>query len=463
MQSSTASALSGLVAVLLIAPAQPFAQDGTRGSSGRLAARQELRVATLQPHDETEPPPSPADELFNGQVLQRVDLLMHSADWAKLKENFRENDYYPADFSWNGQTVRNAGIRSRGTGSRSGTKPGLRVDFNRYATDQEFLGLKSVVLDNLTQDNSGIHETVAMALYARLGIPAPREAHARLYVNNEYAGLYVIVESVDKDLLARVFGTIDDDTQNDGYLYEFNWEDEWHFGHLGDNLRPYKDRFDPKTHESESDEQLYRPIERLVRLVDETRQDRLPEVIGGLFDLPAFIRYVAAQNFVGETDGFLGAWGVNNFYFYRLEDQDKHVLIAWDADSTFWGPTFPTNDGHDSNVLMAKLMRVPEYAAMYRAELERAIQVASEPVGDSTWLDTEIRRQLDLIDTAVRDDPGRPYSINQYNGAADKMRRFTGTRIEYVRCELARGPRSGCEATVADEAAVQGSRVGGPQ
>lgn len=428
--------------VLLLAPAQPSAQDGKRDAPSWLLAHPQATTAGLHPHEE-EDGASPADELFNGQVLQRVDLLVHSADWAKLKENFRENDYYPADLTWNGQTVRNAGIRSRGTGSRSGSKPGLRVDFNRYA-DQEFLGLKSIVLDNLTQDASGIHESVAMALYYRLGIPAPREAHARLYVNNEYAGLYVIVESVDKDLLARVFGEIDGNVQNDGYLYEFNWEDEWHFEHLGDDLRPYKDRFDPKTHESESDEQLYRPIEELIRLVDETRQDRLPEVIGARFDLPGFIRYVAAQNFVAETDGFLGAWGVNNFYFYRLEDQATHVLIAWDADSTFWGPTFPTNDGHDANILMAKLMRVPEYAAMYRAELQRVVDLAAEPVDDTTWLDAEIRRQLDLIDQAMREDSNQPHTDDDYTGAAEAMRAFTSTRLAFVRCELERGPRSGC-------------------
>ena len=167
------------------------------------------------------------------QDLQRVDLFLHSADWLKLRAEFQTNTYYPADLTLNGQTVRNIGIRSRGRGSRSSNKPGLRVDFDRYTTAQRFLGLKSFVLDNVTQDASGVHEAVAMAFYARLGIPAPRTIHTRLYVNNEYAGLYVIVESVDKEMLARVFGAIGEDTQNDGYLYEFKWMDDWKFGYLG--------------------------------------------------------------------------------------------------------------------------------------------------------------------------------------------------------------------------------------
>ena len=389
-----------------------------------------------------------ADQLFDASVLHRVDLRLHSADWAKLKQNFLENEYFPADLEWNGQTVRNVGIRSRGHGSRSGTKPGLRVDFDRYATAQRFLGLRSLVLDNLTQDSSGIHETISMQVMAKMGVPAPREAHARLYVNNEYAGLYVIVESVDKGLLARVFGVIADDTQNDGYLFEFNWVDEWRMGYLGEDLRVYKERFDAKTKESRSDEEKYRPIETLVRLINDTREDRLKDAIGSLFDLPGFIRYVATQNFLAEADGLLGTWGLNNFYLYRLENQSQHVLIAWDADVTFWGPTFPTNEGHNDNILMNKLMRVQEYRDLYYAELRRAIDIAMEPIGESTWLESEIQRQLSLIDQAMREDPFKPYGDGQFDASRGHMSNFSKNRVAFMRCEMERGVRNGCESVV---------------
>lgn len=389
-----------------------------------------------------------ADQLFDASVLHRVDLRLHSADWAKLKQNFLENEYFPADLEWNGQTVRNVGIRSRGHGSRSGTKPGLRVDFDRYATAQRFLGLRSLVLDNLTQDSSGIHETISMQVMAKMGVPAPREAHARLYVNNEYAGLYVIVESVDKGLLARVFGVIAEDTQNDGYLFEFNWVDEWRMGYLGEDLRVYKERFDAKTKESRSDEEKYRPIETLVRLINDTREDRLKDAIGSLFDLPGFIRYVATQNFLAEADGLLGTWGLNNFYLYRLENQSQHVLIAWDADVTFWGPTFPTNEGHNDNILMNKLMRVQEYRDLYYAELRRAIDIAMEPIGESTWLESEIQRQLSLIDQAMREDPFKPYGDGQFDASRGHMSNFSKNRVAFMRCEMERGVRNGCESVV---------------
>ena len=82
------------------------------------------------------------DDLFNSATLQRLDLEVHSADWAKLKENFQSNAFYPAAMTWNGQTVFNVGIRSRGRGSRNANKPGLKIDFDKYAANQRFLGLK---------------------------------------------------------------------------------------------------------------------------------------------------------------------------------------------------------------------------------------------------------------------------------------------------------------------------------
>ena len=376
-------------------------------------------------------------ELFGATTLQRVDLELHSADWAKLKENFQTNTFYPADFVINGQTVRNVGIRSRGRGSRHPHKPGLKIDFDKYSAGQKFLGLKSLVLDNLTQDPSGIHETVSMAFYARLGIPTPRETHVRLFVRGEYIGLYALVEAVDKELLKRVFGVIGDDTQNDGWLYEFVWQEDWRYTDFGTDLSAYKLRFDATTHESKSDEDKYRQVQELVTLANQTPIERFVEVLGSRFDIPGFIRFVAAQSYLGDTDGFLGAFGMNNFYLYRLENQTKHVLIAWDTDNTFWGPTFPIQPD-DTNVLMQKLMRIPEYNALWYAEIARADELAQT----DNWLDTEIIRQVQMIEAAMKEDVYKPYSSTSFEGEAGEMLSFARERIAYMKCALEKGDRA---------------------
>jgi len=386
-----------------------------------------------------------SDDLFNPEVLQRVELWLNEADWAKLQANFQENTYYPADMTWNGQTVHNIGIRSRGLGSRSSTKPGLRVDFDRYADNQHFLGLKSFVLDNLTQDKTGIKETTAMRFFTRLGIPSPRETHTRLYVNGNYAGLYGLVESVDKTMMGRVFGSIGDDVQNDGYLFEYNYVlgSPWFFNYEGADYAIYKNRFSIKTNESHSDAKIWGPVEELVRLVNSTDPALFDQVVGPKLDLQAFVRYIGAQNFVAENDGFNGYDGMNNFYMYRLEDSDTHVFISWDEDNAFLQSDFGITTRNDENVLTRKTLSLPQYGSQYFSVL---LEAATSAEG---WMHQEMQRQFDMINDAMLADTKKPYANAEYEAERDSIVGFENARVPYVRCEVAKqtgaARPSGCQ------------------
>src|SRR5688572_2587978 len=147
-----------------------------------------------------------AEELFAPGTLHDLRLFMNSRDLQQLRDTYQENTYYQADLEWRGTRVRSVAIRSRGDGSRNPGKPGLRIDFDRFSAGQRFLGLESVMLDNLWQDATLVRESVTMALFARLGQPAPREAYTRLFINDVYQGVYAIVEAIDAAFLARAFG-----------------------------------------------------------------------------------------------------------------------------------------------------------------------------------------------------------------------------------------------------------------
>jgi hypothetical protein len=131
------------------------------------------------------------DDLFDLTEMHDIRLFVNSRDLQRLRERFDQNTVYPADLQWRSLRVRNVGIRSRGAASRNPVKLGLEIDFSRYNSRQRFLGLRSLVLDNLWQDPAMVREQVVMALFERMGEPAPRESFARLYINNEYQGLYV--------------------------------------------------------------------------------------------------------------------------------------------------------------------------------------------------------------------------------------------------------------------------------
>ena len=304
----------------------------------------------------------PSDALFNSNVVNRIDIRINSTDWEKLKQDFQSNECYPADIVFNGEQgaerrhpVARAGIAQR-------RKPGLRVDMNRYTDDLTFLGLSAFILDNLTQDPSTVHETVAMKLFAKLGIPAPREAHVRLYVTTSKPGLYVAIEEINKQFLARVYGSIGEDVQNDGGLFEFDYTDIWQFNYLGSDLEPYqrasavRPKRTSRISRATADRDDRAPRQRAAAVAVSVRAGRAPR--------PAAVHEVmAAQNFVAQNDGFLGYAGINNFYFYRLENTLRHQFIAWDEDNAFAFPDFSLTERHNDSTLMRKAMEVPELRA----------------------------------------------------------------------------------------------------
>ena len=150
-----------------------------------------------------------AAELFDVNTIQEIRLSVNSRDLRTLRERFAENTYYPADLTWRNTRVRNVGIRSRGLGSRNSTKIGLRVEMARYTTGQTLVGLSTIVLDNVWQDAAMIRERLAFTLFERVGLAAPRESFGRLYINNEYQGLYAITEEIDADFMRREFRDLD--------------------------------------------------------------------------------------------------------------------------------------------------------------------------------------------------------------------------------------------------------------
>ena len=371
------------------------------------------------------------DAFFNGDALHRIDLVMNSRDWAALKANFRENDYYPADMRWQGQTIRNLGIRSRGNGSRNAVKPGLRVDINRYDSDQVFLGLTSFILDNLTQDPTGMRERIAMRLFALMGIPAPREAHVQLFVNNEYAGLYAIVESIDKAFLRRAFGDNATGVENDGYLFQYKWTAPWYFEYLGPELDRYAELLSPATHENGSTFSLYDPVEQMIRAINTAADDRFAPAVSVYIDLPLFMKYLAVQSFLAEWDGMLGNAGVNNFYLYRFEHSMRSQLIPWDEDNTFRSVDYPILPGYEQNVLVRRAMNVPELRAAFIAGLRAAAAL-------SGWLEGEVELERRLISGSIRADTAKPFTNEEFETGADAMLTFARLRASFVQCEIRR-------------------------
>ncbi len=395
-------------------------------------------VAFLVSAGSTVAAPATPDEFFNDAVVQEVRLVVSSRDWQTLKEHFGDDTYYPADLTWNGVTVRNVGIRSRGHATRNGIKPGLRVDINRFVTNQEFLGLKAFSLDNMYGDSSMVREPVTMKMFAKMGLPAPREAHARVYVNNEYAGLYVIIESVDRTFVERVFGAQEANVENGGYLLEYQWNYPYRLEYLGPGLEAYADLFKPQTRETDSMANIYGPVEDMVRTINESSDQTFASEVGRFMDLGLFMKHMAVESFMVEWDGIVGFAGVNNFYLYRFHQNGRSQVIPKDKDASLAFKDVPVTFRFDTNVLVQRTMMVPEYRQVYLDALKQCMALAAEPAEDDPrgWLEREVERQTSLIRTAVAEDPVYPYSFDDFTAVVDSLMEFARLRSSYVTCDV---------------------------
>jgi hypothetical protein len=389
----------------------------------------------------TQPQPASTSEdaFFDDSVVHEIRLAINDKDWQALKDSYLENTYYPADFKWRDQTVRNVGIRSRGTGSRSPVKPGLRVDFDRYSSALKFLGLKSVVLRNNTQDPSNLHERVSMLLFRRLGLPAPREAHTRLYVNDVYAGLYTIVESADKHYVARNYG------EDSGYLFKFDYPvgaAPYYFEDRGADPAQYvPEPFQPETHEDNPRPEF---VADWVAAINRSSDAVFQSEVGAYIDLAKFLRHVATVVFVADYDGFLGNTGMNNFYTYRYDNRKLFELIPWDKSEAFQaGPessvfhNITDVPAAQANRLMNRTLSYPE---LYNAYLD-ALQEAAASAADGGWLENEVQHEYAQIRDAARLDTLKPFSNQQFEDSVQGLLDFARRRSDIVSGEVSASRR----------------------
>jgi spore coat protein CotH len=367
-----------------------------------------------------------SDDLFNESAVQTLQITMHSRDWETLRANFTSNDFYPADVAWNGLRARNVGIRSRGLGSRSGIKPGLEVNFAHYSSRGQFLGLRALVLDNLTTDPSMLRERVAMAFLRRFGVPAPREVHAQLIVNGQSMGLYAIAEPIDTVFLQRNLG------ESGGALFEFHWLAPYYATFIGENLDLYPPLFEARTQEYRSTFDLYDPIRELLRAINTAPAETFRDAVGARLDLESTLRLLAGESFLAEWDGILGYAGMNNFYLYRPATLSQTRLIPWDADHTFQAPDYPLLAGASENVLMRRMLEDPLLRARYFELVLEAVGTAS--AGD--WLTAEITNQYLQIRDAMMADTLKPYTNEEVDAAVAELLAFARVRGAFVTGEV---------------------------
>src|SRR4029453_9277270 len=216
-----------------------------------------------------------------------------------------------------------AGARQRGPGrlvpARTPLLPVLRGVGNKYASNQEFHGLKKLVLDNVVQDGSFLHEPLAYQVFEAMGIASPAISYTRLTVNDEFWGVYWLVEKIEQNFLAARFGG-----DKEGNLFKYEYVENYTFTDKGSDPNSYLPIFQPETHEDKPDATA---LMQFIQAVNAPAEGAPTVAAAAPFiDVDKFLTYVAVENAIAGQDGWAGLEGMNNFYTYHFTGHHKSLF-----------------------------------------------------------------------------------------------------------------------------------------
>jgi hypothetical protein len=331
-------------------------------------------------------PTPPAFDLFPGTNLVRISIVippegmnsLRSYRWTRENPNEANRPYALARVDSGGTFFTNVAVHLKGSfGSFRSVDglPGLTLNFDKFASGQEFYGLHKLSLNNSVQDPTCLHEKLCRELFESAGVPVPRADHAVVFLNGRRLGLYVVTEGFGKRFLRRYF------KKADGNLYDA--------GYLQDIDQPQKLRLDF------GDQPAGLPTLR--RLLAATRQlDPTQRFIDleQVLDVDRFVSMIALEVILCHWDSY--SMNRNNYRIYYNPDSGKLVFMPHGMDQVL-GIDRPNLDLPLLPQMVGKVSRAlvgtPEGRRRYLSRLDHLFVGRFDPVG--------LCRRLHEIDSKI--------------------------------------------------------------
>jgi hypothetical protein len=358
------------------------------------------------------------------------------------------------DFTWAQGTLefgkevyKDVGVRFKGNStylfSARGIKRPLKIDFDRFVKGQKLHGLTMVALGNNAFDPSQLRETLSYDIYRTAGVPAPRTAFVKLYLTVEgkhqraYAGLYTLIETVNKGFLRRHFG--------DGSGLLLKPEQAPNLAYLGERWPAYERAYRPK---GTPTPETQRRLIAFTRLVHRASDANFRKEIGSLLDVEGFLRYLAASTLMVNLDSFQGLG--HNYYLYLDPKTNRFAFIPWDLNMSFAGLAFGGTPDQlielsvkkphfGQNRLIDRLLAVDEFNNAYRGHLEKLTREGFRPGKLHADIDAMTRATREAVALEKKKGPkgmggfGGPMMLF---GRVPDLKPFVTKRVESVAQQL---------------------------
>lgn len=281
-------------------------------------------------------------------------------------------------------------------GAGSSLKKPLKLDFNEFA-DGEYDNLKSLNLQNAFKDPSFMRDMLSYQILRDFGVAAPRSSYAKVYLNDELWGLYVVVESVNKTFLKEHFG------DNDGNLYKAGFTS---MKFLGNDQQAYYMDFELKTNETAND---WSGLIDFLDIVNNTPDHLFRDSLVAHLDMDSYLKSMAVDVSIVNWDSHFDHG--RNFYLYDNPATGKFHWIPWDYNLAFAG------SGFNYDITLEQLRNQFEYDKILPKRVldndeikEEYLQIACElhqEIFTNEHLDPIIDVSKDLIINAIEEDPNK--------------------------------------------------------
>lgn len=376
-------------------------------------------------------PPGGGPDPFNDRVLATWRLTLDPADWDRIVADPHDNTWRRATVEWQGELYADVAVRPSGNRSRipGNPKPSLRLEFDELLPGREFHGYSTIKLDAMIHDSTMMHARLEYPVYTSRGVPAPRYAHARLYVNGQYKGLYGVEERVGKEFVRKRLGRPVQQLYRwaaSATMHDLLWVGP-------EPAANYVPRmWVPEIEELPPDAEGVRELCR--RLHEDP--SRVPEI----FDVESFLNLIAAETLLGEGDQYVAGYDGErsaNIHLYRAPATGKYMILPWDCDQGFWRPETGITHGFGNRVLTRVLiLGNPAHLARYRQVLRELIAgpFATERVH------ARVEDVLAQIRAAAYEDPLKPWTSETFEARVQALKRYVADRNAAFLGQLAGPP-----------------------
>ncbi len=383
--------------------------------------------------------------VFDDLVVRDVEITLSPASYAAIDAEAEppgcvpyQRSYYPGDVTFLGQTFAGAGVKVKGgcgSARHLDEKAAFKIslDWDDPATagcpaERRVNGLSGLTLNNMVQDKSLGRERLAYPLFAAMGVPVPRTAPVRVWLNGALLGDDLDVETVDRRFLARRFGS------SHGMLYEGTYWCQLEAANIADDDSGCLTReFHPDPCEgppaADADPEDYTPLRTLIAQLDALPDGGFYPAVTQLIDWDRYLSMWAVEALLSHWDGYTYNI-VNNYRIYHDPSTGLWTIIPSGLDQTFqrdsvdtWGPT-----GH----LAQRCLAEPACQAAFAARLREAVDVFEA-------MQLEARRQgiYDQLVPLLAADPGREFDRAAFERVNAETSQYIAIRPGQIRGELA--------------------------